>query len=367
VRDFFVHNALYWFEEYHFDGLRIDAGHAIRDDSQPHILEELAQKVREELGKERHIHLVLENDNNAARFLKRDPSGTPIFYSAQWNDDIHHSLHYLLTKESGGYYADYRDHPLFFLGRCLAEGFAYQGESSKYRSGARRGEPSKNLPPTAFVSFIQNHDQVGNRAFGERVTHLAEQQALRVAVTIIVLAPSPPLLFMGEEFNCLEPFLFFCDFGPDLARSVTEGRRREFARFPEFQDPSARGRIPDPNNVSTFQRSKLNWDCLSRSSHETWLAYYRGLLALRRRHIVPRLHGIRGQANFRLLDKKLLEVAWVIGDGSKLTLVATLGQSVGKWMDRPKGDLLWETEEGTARRDAFGAMPRWYAAWFLEG
>ncbi len=368
VRDFFIHNALYWLEEYHFDGLRIDAVHAIRDDSQPHILEELAQKVRETLGKERHIHLVLENDNNASRFLKRDPSGTLIFYSAQWNDDMHHSLHCLLTKESAGYYADYRDHPVFFLGRCLAEGFAYQGESSKYRSGARRGESSKNLPPTAFVSFIQNHDQVGNRAFGERIVHLAEEQALRVAVAIILLAPSPPLLFMGEEFNCLEPFLFFCDFGPDLARSVTEGRRREFARFPEFEDPSARSRIPDPNSASTFQRSKLNWDCLSRSSHKTRLAYYRGLLALRRRHIVPRLHGIRGgQAYFRLLDERLLEVAWVLGDRSRLTLVASLGQSVEKRIGRPEGDLLWETEEGTARHEAFEAMPRWYAAWFLEG
>ena len=368
VRDFFVHNALFWLEEYHFDGLRIDAVHAIRDDSQPHILEELAEKVRETLGKERQIHLVLENDDNAARFLKRDPLGTPTFYSAQWNDDIHHSLHCLLTKESAGYYADYTDHPLFFLGRCLAEGFAYQGESSKYRSGARRGELSKNLPPTAFVSFIQNHDQVGNRAFGERIAHLAEERALRVAVAIILLAPSPPLLFMGEEFNCLEPFLFFCDFGPDLARSVTEGRRREFARFPEFEDPSARSRIPDPNSASTFQRSKLNWDCLVRSSHETWLAYYRELLALRRRHIVPRLHGIRGgQANFRLLDDKLLEVAWVLGDGSRLTLVATLGQSVDKRIDRPRGDILFETAEGTVRHDAFEAMPRWYAAWFLKG
>ena len=367
VRDFFIHNALYWLEEYHFDGLRIDAVHAIQDDSRPHILEELAQKVRETLGKERHIHLVLENDNNAARFLKRDPSATPIFYSAQWNDDIHHSLHCLLTRESAGYYADYGDHPLFFLGRCLAEGFAYQGESSKYRSGARRGEPSKNLPPAAFVSFIQNHDQVGNRAFGERIALLAEEQALRVAVTIILLAPSPPLLFMGEEFNGLEPFLFFCDFGPDVARSVTEGRRREFARSPELEDPSARGRIPDPNSASTFQRSKLNWDCLSRSSHARWLAYYRELLALRRRHIVPRLHGIRGgQADFRLLDKKLLEVSWVLGDGSRLTLVAALGDGVDLGIDWPAGDILFETEEGAARHGALEAMPRWYAAWFLE-
>jgi len=367
VRDFFVHNALYWLEEYHFDGLRIDAVHAIRDDSRPHILEELAQKVWRTLGKERHIHLVVENDNNAARFLKRDPSGTPVFYSAQWNDDIHHSLHCLMTKERAGYYVDYTDHAVFFLGRCLAEGFAYQGELSKYRSGARRGEPSKDLPPTAFVSFIQNHDQVGNRAFGERLRHLAEERALQVAVTIILLAPSPPLLFMGEEFNCLEPFLFFCDFGPDLARSVTEGRRREFARFPEFEGASARSRIPDPNNVSTFQCSKLNWDCLSNSFHKTWLSYYRELLTLRRRHIVPRLQGIRGeQAAFRLLEEKLLEVAWVLGDGSGLTLVASLGQRVAKQIDRPKSPILFETQEGTARHDGFEAMPRWYAAWFLE-
>jgi len=367
VRDFFIHNALYWLEEYHVDGLRIDAVHAIHDDSRPHILQELAQEVRETLGRERHIHLVLENDNNAARFLKRDSAGTPIFYSAQWNDDIHHTLHCLLTKETGGYYADYKDRSVFFLGRCLAEGFAYQGESSKYRSGGRRGESSKDLPPTAFVSFIQNHDQVGNRAFGDRITHLAEERALRVAVAIVLLAPSPPLLFMGQEFNCLEPFLFFCDFGPDLARSVTEGRRREFARFPEFKDPATRGNIPDPNHVSTFQRSKLNWDSLSKSAHKTWLAYHRDLLALRRRHIVPRLRGLRGQqAAFRLLDEKLLEVAWVLGDGSGLTLVAALGQGLEKVIDRPPGDILFETQEGTARHDVFEAMPRWYAAWFLE-
>jgi maltooligosyltrehalose trehalohydrolase len=368
VRDFFIHNALYWLEECHFDGLRIDAVHAIRDDSQPGILEELAHKVREELGAERHIHLVLENDDNTAKFLKRDPSGTPTFYSAQWNDDIHHSLHCLITQESAGYYSDYGDHPLFLLGRCLAEGFAYQGESSKYRSGARRGEPSRTLPPTAFVSFIQNHDQVGNRAFGERLTHIAGQPAVRVAATIILLAPSPPLLFMGEEFNCLQPFLFFCDFGPDLARSVTEGRRKEFERFPGFEDPSARDRIPDPNSLSTFESSKLKWDRLGESLHQKWLAYYRELLALRRRHIVHRLHGIRGgQANFRLLDEKLLEVAWVLGDGSILTLVATLGKKTGKRIDRPEGDLLCETEEGTVQHDAFKAMPPWYAAWFLKG
>ena len=367
VRDFVIHNALFWLEEYHLDGLRIDAVHAIRDDSRLHIMEELAREVRARLGKERLVHLILENDDNAARFLKRDAFEAPVLYSAQWNDDIHHSLHCLLTKERAGYYADYRGSPVFFLGKCLAEGFAYQGEPSVYRSGARRGEPSKHLPPTAFVSFVQNHDQVGNRAFGERLIRLAEESTLRVAVSVILLAPSPPLLFMGEEFGCLEPFLFFCDFGLDLARSVTDGRRREFSKFTDFETPSARDSIPDPNQVSTFERSKLNWECLSQPFHRRWLAYYHELLALRRKHIIPRLAGIHGrQSSFRRFDDTPLVVVWVLGDASQLTLVASLDQELKRGADRPKGELLFETTEGTARDNGFDTMPRWYAAWFLD-
>ncbi|HEY6863977.1 MAG TPA: malto-oligosyltrehalose trehalohydrolase, partial [Burkholderiales bacterium] len=212
VREFFVHNALYWLEEYRFDGLRFDAVHAIHDASRPDIVEEIADRVRAGPGRERAIHLVLENDANRARYLERGPDGRPRRYTAQWNDDVHHAFHVLLTGESDGYYSDYADRPAARLGRCLTEGFAYQGEPSPFRDGEIRGEPSAHLPPTAFVSFIQNHDQVGNRALGERISRLAPEAALEAAMAVLLLAPSPPMLFMGDEFAAATPFLFFCDF-----------------------------------------------------------------------------------------------------------------------------------------------------------
>jgi malto-oligosyltrehalose trehalohydrolase len=276
VREFFIHNALYWLEEYHADGLRLDAVHAIADDSAPDILEELAAAVRAGPGSERHVHLVLENDRNEARYLG------PGRYDAQWNDDIHHAFHILLTGEADGYYADYANRPAWFLGRCLAEGYAYQGEVSRYRDGAPRGEPCAHLPPAAFVSFVQTHDQVGNRAFGERISALASEETLRPAIAAWLLAPAVPLLFMGEEFAAATPFLFFCDFGPELAQAVTEGRRREFARFARFGDPAAQAKIPDPNAAATFAASRLDWASLARAPHERFLALYRELLALRR-------------------------------------------------------------------------------------
>jgi malto-oligosyltrehalose trehalohydrolase len=258
VREFFVHNALFWLEEYRLDGLRLDAVHAIADDSPVHILRELAEAVRSGPGRGRRVHLVLENDANQARFLARLPSGEARWYDAQWNDDVHHALHVALAGERDGYYRDYAQDLLRQLGRCLAEGFAFQGEPSDYRDGEPRGEPSAHLPPAAFVNFLQTHDQVGNRAFGERLAALAEPDALAAAATVILLAPSPPLLFMGEEHAAPVPFLYFCDFGPDLARAVTAGRRQEFARFDRFADPAARSAIPDPNDPRTFQRSKLD-------------------------------------------------------------------------------------------------------------
>ena len=259
VRDFFIHNALYWLEEYRFDGLRLDAVHAIHDASKPDILTELAEAVHERI-EDRQIHLVLENDRNEARRLARNARNEARLYSAQWNDDIHHTLHVVLTGECEGYYADYAEHPIRQLGRCLATGFAYQGEPSTFRRGEPRGEPSAHLPPAAFVSFLQNHDQVGNRAFGERIVRLTEPEALRAVLAVLLLAPSPPLLFMGEEWGCEQPFPFFADFGAALAARVREGRRREFERFPEFRDEAVRERIPDPGARETSQISPV-CDC----------------------------------------------------------------------------------------------------------
>jgi malto-oligosyltrehalose trehalohydrolase len=366
VRDFFIDNALYWLEEYRFDGLRLDAVHAILDDSTPDVLQELAAAVRAGPGRDREIHLVLENDHNASRYLSRDDRGRPQHYDAQWNDDIHHAFHILLTGESDGYYADYAERPAWYLGRCLTEGFAYQGEPSPYRDGMPRGESSGALPPGAFVNFLQTHDQVGNRAFGERIADLAESGLLRAAAAVLLLAPSPPLLFMGEEFAAAQPFLFFCDFGADLAAAVTAGRRREFARFARFSDPASRERIPDPNAQGSFQRSKLDWSQLQQPQHKQWLTLYRELLSIRQREIVPRLDkNHRAAAGFRLLGERGLMAHWDLADGAVLRLIVNLGEDTLALPERPAGRLLYSSEASLADLQTQGRIPGAGVAWLL--
>jgi maltooligosyltrehalose trehalohydrolase len=339
VRDFYVENALYWLEEFHVDGLRFDAVHAIRDDSERSILVEIAETVRRRCGETRPVHLVLENDKNEARLLR------PGLFDAQWNDDLHHALRVLTTGESEGYYADYADAPVERLGRALAEGYVYQGERSEYR-GERRGEPSAHLPPTAFVSFIQNHDQVGNNAFGTRLTRPASAEAIRVAATVYLLCPQVPMIFMGEEWGATQPFPFFCDFGPELADKVREGRRREFAKFPEFRDEAARARIPDPCAESTFASAVLDWSAVNRPPHDGWLAWYQGMLELRAREIAPRLRGIGGNAGaWRALGPGALAVSWRLGDGAQLLLLANFADSAVTLAEPPRGRLIHATGE----------------------
>jgi malto-oligosyltrehalose trehalohydrolase len=316
VRSFFIHNALYWLEEYCFDGLRFDAVHAIQDDSEKHILEEIREAIPG------HKHLVLENDANQARFIG------PGKYTAQWNDDSHHGYHVLATGESDGYYAAYADAPAKHLARCLAEGYAYQGEVSPF-SGEPRGEPSAHLPPAAFVDFMQNHDQTGNRALGERLISLCEEKPLRALTAILLLAPSPPLLFMGEEWGCRQPFLFFCDFEGELGEAVRNGRRGEFARFAAFRDERSRSRIPDPTAEATFRQCVLRW----REQDRSWLALYKELLALRQRRIVPL--GC-GPGRYRMLAERAFEVSW-----DKLVLIANCGDAAVAVTDLPRGKPLW--------------------------
>ena len=363
VRDFFIHNALYWLEEFHFDGLRFDAVHAIADDSTPDIIAELAERVRQGPGANREVHLVLENDKNQSRYLIRAEGGRPRWHTAQWNDDIHHAFHVLLTGESDGYYADYAKQPAWYLGRCLAEGFAQQGDVSEYRDSSPRGEPSAHLPPAAFVSFIQTHDQVGNRAFGERLSMLAEEAPLRAATVAWLLAPSPPMLFMGEEFGAATPFLFFCDFGPELAAAVTAGRRREFARFARFSDPAVQATIPDPNATDTFTRSKLDWACLAREPHKRWLALYSELLKLRRGKLAPRLAGMGGHSGrFEVLGHGALTVDWRLGDASRLVLYLNLSAAAAKLPASPQGEMLHCEPPAGAKSLASGHLPPFSAA-----
>ena len=377
VREFFIHNALYWLNEFNFDGLRFDAVHAIADDSKPDILTELADTVRKSIGPDRrHIHLILENDRNQSRYLERrkkvaSDTGKqrcePKTYTAQWNDDIHHALHVLLTGEKDGYYSDYSQSPIVQLGRCLTEGFAYQGEASGHRNGAARGEVTAGLSTTAFVSFLQNHDQIGNRAFGDRITKIADLRAVRAAMAILLLAPSPPMLFMGEEFGANSPFLFFCDFEKDLAAAVTNGRRNEFTHFAAFNNPADRERIPDPNALSTFEASRLDWDSIKQRSHQALLNFYRELLKLRRETIVPLLaRSCSPQSSYELHGDHGLSANWRFEDGSKLRLLANLGSQASVGYSPSAVTPLYVSEEGIAQFLQQGTLPAWSVAWYLE-
>ncbi|WP_300320498.1 malto-oligosyltrehalose trehalohydrolase [Accumulibacter sp.] len=366
VRDFFVHNVLYWLEEFHLDGLRLDAIHAICDDSSPDIVEELAAAFKAVPGRARHVHMVLENERNQARYLTRDDFGRLLQGTAQWNDDIHHCFHVLATGETDGYYIDYAAEPARLLGRCLSEGFAYQGEASTFANGERRGEVSAQLPPAAFINFLQNHDQIGNRAFGERLSHLASPVAMEAVTVVLLLAPQPPLLFMGEEFATSQPFLFFCEFGPELARLVTEGRRREFSRFARFADPAVRESIPDPNARETFDACVLDWSAIERAPHRATLELYRKLLALRWQWIVPRLAGMgNGDPQLTMPSARTLAIDWRLGDGSRLKLLANLGEDPVD-ATPPTGQLLYASAGLDAAALASGRLPPWSVAWHLD-
>lgn len=348
VRAFAIHNALYWLEEYNLDGLRLDAVHAIQDDSPVHLVDAIADRVRAAFPG-RRVHLVIENEENEAHRLAR-VGGFPVRFTAQWNDDVHHVLHTAITDESGGYYADYAE-DTDKLGRALAEGFAYQGEVMTYR-GTRRGEPSAGLPPTAFVAFLQNHDQIGNRAFGDRLSASVLPEAVRAATAAVMLCPQVPLLFMGEEWGALEPFPFFCDFRGDLADAVREGRRREFARFPEFQDPQRRAEIPDPNAEATFRSAQLDWTAVERQPHAARLDWMRRLIAVRRLEIVPRLAGMTGGGAYEIIAAGAVGVRWRLGDGSRYRLIANFGTEPVAHDVRPEERMIWA--EGTAGPDFLG-------------
>ncbi len=310
VSAFFIENALMWLNEYGFDGLRFDAVHAIGNAA---FLDKLAREIRAETGG-RHIHLILENEHNDAARL------APGLYDAQWNDDFHNVLHVLLTGETGSYYADFAKAPAERLARCLSEGFIYQGEPSPNQDGKRRGSPSAHLEPAAFVSFLQNHDQIGNRAFGDRLTTLVASDRLRAATALLLLCPQIPLIFAGDETGSRSPFLFFTDFHDELADTVREGRRQEFAKFEAFSDPQAREKIPDANAHETFAGSKPK---PGPDSHE-WQSLYRDLIALRQARIVPHLTGAAARGA-EAIGPAAVTAGWILADGSRLTLAINLG------------------------------------------
>ncbi len=346
VRDFFIHNALYWVEEFHFDGLRLDAVHAIRDDSPVHIVREICDALHSGPGRERQVHVVLENDANQASLLERDAHGAPRAGTAQWNDDLHHAVHVLTTGETDGYYADFALAPVAQFGRALAQGFIFQGQPSPYRHGALRGEPSAGLPLSAFVSFVQSHDQVGNRALGERIHALGDPVLLRAVFACVLLSPHTPMLFMGDEFAAATPFLYFCDFGPELAQAVARGRRAEFRRFSAFAEEHVRADIPDPNDLATFFASKLDWTERDAPLHREWWTGIKQLLALRQRWLVPLLASPCGTGSFRCTGDTLW-VEWTLGPrtgealGPQLRLLAHFGAQPVGGVGKPAGVSIY--------------------------
>lgn len=359
VREIVLHNAVYWITEFQFDGLRLDAVHAIVDESPKHLLEDLAERVRSAAA-DRPIHLIVENEENEARWLGRDANLDPHAFTAQWNDDVHHGLHVAASGETSGYYVEYSNDPAK-LPRALAEGFAFQGEVMEYR-GHPRGEASAHLPPTAFVSFIQNHDQVGNRAFGDRLTASVPDEAVRAIAAVYLLAPQIPMLFMGEEWAAAQPFPFFCDFEAPLSDAVRDGRRAEFARFPEFQDPATRDRIPDPTAVDTFRSAKLHWEDIARRPHAGWLEWYRRLLAVRHRQIVPRLRNVAGDSGrYRIVGPNAFLVSWTMGDDSQLNLAANLRNDPTGGFPDIAGDAIWTEGRATNQR-----LDPWTVLWRLQ-
>lgn len=324
VARFFIDNAIMWLTDYRFDGLRFDAVHAIGDNA---FLDRMAKEIRLATSG-RQVHLILENEANDPERLERG-------YDGQWNDDFHNALHVILTGETASYYGPFADDPAGLLARSLAEGFAWQGE--EIAPGHARGAPSGHLPPTSFVNFLQNHDQVGNRALGERLNLLVERPRLEAATALLLLSPAIPLIFMGEEAGSQSPFLFFTDFHEGLADAVREGRRREFARFPSFSDPAARRRIPDPNAVTTYQKSLPG----PGPQAEEWRALYRQLLAIRHREIVPDLthcHALEA----RPIGNSAVSASWQLGEGRILAIVANLGTA---GIDEPAADgrVLFQT------------------------
>jgi malto-oligosyltrehalose trehalohydrolase len=345
VRAFAIGNALHWLENYRFDGLRLDAVHAIVEPGQPSILHDLSCAVGNfAAASGRTIHLVLENDDNRASLV--DPSTDPPRgkYRAQWNDDYHHAWHVLLTGDDTGYYRDYAGGPHVHLARVLQSGFAYQGEVSAHRRGRSRGEKSVAVSPLGFVNFLQNHDQIGNRPLGDRLLRQASEPALVAALAITLLAPMPPLLFMGEEWGSRCPFPFFCDFRGALADAVRAGRREEFKEaYAALGDD-----IPDPLAQATVRSAVLDWEARVTPTGRARLALVRDLLAIRKREITPHLVATAfGSAS---CEQGALTASWSLGDGKTLALLANLtpapadlprrliaGRSI--WGGKPAGEL----------------------------
>lgn len=360
VREFVIRNALHWACEHHVDGLRLDATHAIVDDSPEHVLAELRRRVRAALPPGRHFVFMAEDERNERRLVApEDEDGLGL--DAVWADDFHHQLRSLVAGDNESYYADYTG-SIADLAETLRAGWYYQGQPSPNR-GEPRGTVPRGVPPTAFVHCIQNHDQVGNRALGDRLTRDVDLPRYRTASALLLLSPYTPLLWMGQEWAATTPFLYFTDHPEELGRAVTEGRRKEFGKFSAFRDPALQASIPDPQAEETFRCSKLDWSERERMPHAGVVALYRELLALRRTHaaLLP-----RGRDTFDVVELGDTALAILRTDGAEAVLLVCAFGGAGVTADLSRADLrppegrhwrlLLHTEEARFGGDAVGEL-----------
>ncbi len=315
VRRFFIDNALMWLRDYHIDGLRIDAVHAFVDLSAIHFLEEMACAVRRlEAETGRHFVLIAESDLNDPRIVKPVEAGG-YGLDAQWSDDFHHALHSVLTGEKDGYYSDFGT--LGDLARALERGFAYDGRYSGFRKRIH-GRPVCGLSGNRFLGYIQNHDQVGNRALGERIGHLVGVERFKIGAVIVFFAPFVPMLFQGEEWGASTPFMYFTDHqDPDLAEAVRNGRCNEFESFGWRPED-----VPDPQAVETFEKSILQWNETSQDPHRSILQWYRQLITLRKQ--APDLKDGRMD---RVRTRWDASARWLVIERGRYLLVCNLGEA----------------------------------------
>lgn len=327
VRRFFIENALYWLEDYHFDALRLDAIHGIFDFGARHFLAELKSAVDDlshRLG--RPLHLIAESDLNDSRIL-RHPEHGGYGIDAQWSDDFHHSVHTLLTGEDLGYYSDFEGVPP--LVSTLRDGWYYSGQHSNYRK-RRHGNSPKGLSAAKFVVCNQNHDQVGNRAAGERLSALVDFEALKLAAGITLLSPFVPMLFMGEEYGETAPFQYFTSHGdPALIEAVRRGRRQEFAAF------GWESSVPDPQDEQTFSRSTLDHSRKEKEPHRTLLRFYRQLIRVREQQDLgePGPRNVRELGSGALLIKRqsVSRQVAMLCNFAESTVALKLPDLAGKW------------------------------------
>jgi maltooligosyltrehalose trehalohydrolase len=320
LREFFIQNALHWIHEYHMDGLRLDATHAMVDDSARHFLAELTGRLQESVT-DRRIHVIAEDNRNLATLIKpADEGGMGL--SAVWSDDFHHQVRRLTAGDKDGNYADFQDH-LVNLATTLNKGWLYSGQHAPFFGGPR-GTSTDGLPLHRFVFFIQNHDQVGNRAFGDRLHHQIDAATYRAVSTLLLSLPETPLLFMGQEWATSAPFLYFTDHDEELGKSVREGRKEEFKSFLTF---SGTENLPDPQAPETFRRSKIIWTEKLKEPHSsTWL-YYQALSKWRRQAFG--FGAPYREFSASVLSPKTLLLKRISRDGRRLLIVIQL-QGDGK-------------------------------------